>query len=57
MLSLVVSTVAFFIAAFFFGRWIDGMGIPRGVTRSLSVFALSAAVSYGVAYIVDLLFS
>jgi hypothetical protein len=53
MLSLVLSTVAFFIAAYFIKRYLDGMDIPKGMTRSVVVFTLALAVSYGVALIVD----
>jgi hypothetical protein len=53
MLSLVLSTVAFFVAAYFIKRYLDGMDIPKGMTRSIVVFTLALAVSYGVALIVD----
>lgn len=53
MLSLVLSTVAFFIAAYFIKRYLDGMDIPKGMTRSLVVFTLALAVSCGVALIVE----
>jgi hypothetical protein len=54
MLSIVVSTIAFFVAAFFVKRWLDGMGIPKTMTRSFVVFVAAAMVSYGVAFVVDL---
>jgi hypothetical protein len=53
MLSLVLSTLAFFVAAYFIKRYLDGMDIPKGMTRSIVVFTLALAVSYGVALIVD----
>jgi len=53
MLSLGLSTVAFFIASFFAKRYLDDLGIPKGMTRSLSIFCAAAAVSYLVAFIVD----
>jgi VIT1/CCC1 family predicted Fe2+/Mn2+ transporter len=55
MLSIVVSTIAFFVVAFFIKRWLDGMGIPKTMTRNLVVFVAAALVSYGVAFVVDLL--
>jgi len=55
MLSLVLSTVAYFVAAFFIKRHLDGMGIPKTMTRGLVVFVLAAAVAYGVAFLIDLL--
>ncbi len=53
MLSLVLSTVAFFIASYFAKRYLDDMGMPKGATRSLWIFCVAAAVSYLVAFIVD----
>ena len=57
MLSLVISTIVYFIAAFFIGRWLGEMGIPKGMTRSLVIFIGAAIAAYGVAYIVDLVVS
>jgi len=54
MASLVISTIAYFIAAFFIKRWLDGMDIPKSMTRSLVIFVGAAVVSYGVAFVVDL---
>jgi len=55
MTSLIVSTIAYFIAAWFIKRRLDDMGIPKTMTRGLVIFVGAAAVSYGVAYIVDLI--
>jgi hypothetical protein len=54
MLNILLSTIAFFVAAFFVKRWLDGMGIPKTMTRGLVVFVAAALVSYGVAFVVDL---
>ena len=54
MLSIVLSTIVFFVAAFFIKRWLDDMGIPKTMTRSIVVFVAAAVVSYGVAFVVDL---
>ncbi len=54
MLSLVLSIIAFFVAAFFIKRWLDDMDIPKTMTRSIVIFVAAAAVSYGVAFVVDL---
>jgi len=55
--SLVWSTVAFFLASFFLSRYLQQMGIPKGMTRSLVVFSLALAVSYGVAALIDWAFA
>ena len=53
MLSLALSTVAFFVASYFLKRRLDDMDIPKGMTRSIVVFCLAIGVSYGVAVLVD----
>jgi hypothetical protein len=53
MLSLFLSTVAFFVAGYFAKRYLDDMGMPKGATRSVWIFCVAAAVSYLVAFIVD----
>jgi hypothetical protein len=55
MTSLIVSTIGYFIAAFLIKRWLDGMDIPKSMTRSLVIFVGAAVVSYGVAYVIDLM--
>lgn len=57
MLSLVLSTIAFFVASFFIKRWLDDMDIPKTMTRNIVIFVAAAAVSYGVAFVVDLVIS
>jgi VIT1/CCC1 family predicted Fe2+/Mn2+ transporter len=52
-LSLVVSTIVFFLASWFIKRWADDNDIPKGMTRNLSVFVLAAGVSYVVALVLD----
>ena len=53
--SLVVSTIAFFVASYFIKRWMDEQDIPKGMTRNISIFALALAVSYGVGWLVGLI--
>ena len=53
ILGLVVSTVVFFAASFFIKRKFDEMDIPKGMTRSLTIFALALALAYGAAWLVD----
>ena len=54
MASLVISTIAFFVASYFIKRWMDDNDIPKGMTRSLTIFALATIVSYGVGWLVGL---
>ena len=53
MTSLIVSTIAYFIAAFFIRQWLNSMDIPRTLTRGIVIFVGAAAVSYGVAIVLD----
>jgi VIT1/CCC1 family predicted Fe2+/Mn2+ transporter len=53
MLSLVVSTIAFFVFGYFLKRWADENDIPKGTTRSISIFVAALALAYGVAWLVD----
>ena len=53
MLSLVISTIAFFVAGYFIKRYLDEIGVPKTVVRALVVFVLALAAAYGVAFIVD----
>jgi VIT1/CCC1 family predicted Fe2+/Mn2+ transporter len=55
LVSLVVSTIAFFVASFYIKRYLEKMDIPKGMVRNLSVFVLALAVSYGVGFVADLL--
>jgi len=53
MRSLVVSTVVYFVAAFFIKRRLEAMDIPRGMTRTLMTFCLALLVAYGAAAALD----
>ena len=53
MRDIVVSTVAYFVAAFFLKRQFDDMDIPRGMTRSAMIFALAMAAAYAAQTGVD----
>jgi hypothetical protein len=47
--SLVVSTIVYFVAAFFIKQRLVAMDMPKGMTRSLLVFSLALVAAYGVA--------
>jgi len=53
MRSLVVSTVVYFVAAFFIKRRFEAMDIPRGMTRTLMIFCLALLAAYGAAAALD----
>ena len=53
MLNLIISTIVFFIAAWFANRYLDEQGIPTGMTRGVLVFILASLVSWGSGEIVD----
>jgi len=43
-----------FVATYFIRRYLDGMDIPKTMTRGIVVFVLALAVAYGVAFLVEL---
>jgi hypothetical protein len=51
--NLVVSTLVFFIAAWYIRRYLDEQEIPKGMTRSISAFALAYFVSWGAGEAAD----
>jgi Na+/proline symporter len=53
MASLIISTIAYFIAAYFLKRYMDDADIPKGLMRNAFIFTLALAISYGVAAFVD----
>jgi hypothetical protein len=53
MLNLVISTIVFFVAAWFVNRYLDDQGIPKGMTRGVLVFLLASLVSWGSGEMVD----
>lgn len=53
MISIVVSTIAFFVFGYFIKRWADENDLPRGMTRNISVFVAALALSYALAWLVD----
>ncbi len=53
MLSLIISTIAFFVASWYIKRYLDDMEIPKGMTRGVLVFTLAAAVAWGVSAAVN----
>ena len=55
VLGLFVSTIAFVFAADFIRRYLDGMGIPKSMSRGAVVFVAALLIAYGVAFLVDLL--
>ena len=53
LVSLVVSTIAFFVASYYIKRYLEKMEIPKGMVRNISVLVLALAVSYAVGFAVD----
>jgi hypothetical protein len=53
MLNLTVSTIVFFIAAWFLNGYLDEQGIPKGLTRGVIVLVLASLMSWGAGWTVD----
>jgi uncharacterized membrane-anchored protein len=55
MLSVVLSTIAFFVSSYYIRRYLENMGLPKGMTRGVLVFSLALIISYAVALAADYL--
>jgi hypothetical protein len=53
MLNLTISTIVFFVAAWFLNRYLDEQGIPKGMTRGVVVLVLASLMSWGVGWAVE----
>ena len=51
--NIVISTIVFFAAVWYFNRWLNEQDISKGMTRSLAVFVLAYLVSWGAGELVD----
>jgi len=51
--NLIVSTIVFFVAAWYIHIYLDRLGVPKGMSRKLLVFVLASLVSWGAGEIVD----
>jgi len=57
MLSLFLSTLAFFVASYFLKRRFDELGFPKTIARGIVIFVVAMLVSYGVGFVVDMVAS
>jgi hypothetical protein len=53
MWNLIISTIVFFIVAWYIHRYMDEQEIPKGMTRGILVFTLASLVSWGSGEAVD----
>ena len=53
MWNLIISTLVFIVAAWYIRRYLDEMGITKGMTRGVMVFILAYLVSWGAGEVVD----
>ena len=53
MLSIILSTIAFFAVRYYVARYLDDLGIPKTFTRAAVAFCAALLVAYLVAYGVD----
>ena len=51
--SLVISTIVYFVASFLVARWLNGMGIPKTMTRGVMVFACAILLAYAAGALID----
>lgn len=55
MPAIILSTIAYFLAGYYLRRYLDDIGIPKGLTRSMLIFSLALIVAYAVAMVADYL--
>ncbi|HUO43702.1 MAG TPA: hypothetical protein VMT94_02170 [Burkholderiales bacterium] len=55
MLSLLISTVVYFVAFYAIKRYMDNNDYPQGLTRNALTFSLALLIAYGASFLVDLL--
>ncbi len=53
MWNIIISTIVFVVAAWAIRRYLDGMGMPKGITRGLLVFVLAYMISWVSGEVVD----
>ncbi|KAF0205610.1 MAG: hypothetical protein FD173_869 [Gallionellaceae bacterium] len=53
MWNLIVSTLVFFVAAWYIRRYLDKQEMPKGMTRSILAFLLAYLVSWGAGEVAD----
>lgn len=53
MPDLIISTIVFFIAAWYLNRHLDEHEIAKGMTRGVLVFVLASLVSWGSSALTD----
>ena len=51
--NLLISTIVFFVTAWYCRRYLDEQGITKGMARGLMVFLVSSIVSWGAGEVVD----
>jgi hypothetical protein len=53
MLSLIISTIMFFLASFLLHRYLEDWGLDKGKARMLLVLTVASLLSYGAMALVD----
>ena len=56
MLSIIVSTIVYFVASYLIKRKLDEMEIPKSTTRSITIFCAALIICYGAAALIDWIF-
>jgi len=49
LLSLFISTIVFFFATWFIRRYLEDQGIPKSMTRGITIFVFAALISWASA--------
>lgn len=53
MLNLTISTIVFFVAAWYLNNYLDAQEIAKGLARGVMVLVLASLMSWGAGWAVD----
>jgi predicted PurR-regulated permease PerM len=53
MISLIISTIVFFLAYFLLHQYLENRGLERGKARTLIVMTIASFIAYGAMALVD----
>jgi len=53
MWNLIISTLVFFISAWYINRYLNEQGIPKGMTRGILVLMLASLAAWGAGAAAD----
>ena len=53
VLSLIISTIVFFVALRLLKRYVESLELPKGATRGALIFSIALLIAYVAGWLVD----